>query len=91
MLPPPKFCPVPEVGFFDGGGTKSGGSAIFPPISKEYRSPAPAYFRLNFLTQKNTMTPIIKAAEMPDATDTPITAGMLKEECDSVGEADAEG
>lgn len=37
------------------------------------------------------MTPIIKAAEMPDATDTPITAGMLKEECDSVGEADAEG
>ncbi|KAL2008303.1 hypothetical protein VTN00DRAFT_8285 [Thermoascus crustaceus] len=37
------------------------------------------------------MTPITKAAEIPEATDTPTAAGTLKEEGDPVEEADAEG
>lgn len=46
---------------------------------------------LAFLEQKNSSTPIKKVAERPDATDTPITAPVLRgdwadlEELDGIG------
>lgn len=56
------------------GAPKFGGSLISPPISKPSLSAA-SLLRLYLRPQNTTRTPARNAAEIPDATDSPITAG----------------
>ena len=48
-----------------------------PPISKIWGSDSLLCCFLRLLQQKNTATPMMKDAAMPDATDIPMTAAAL--------------